>query len=72
VGEQQRRQLETLHGIARGVTASLKVGEVLEFAVGEAAALVDADAAYIATLTSDERRLRIVAQHGLVAEGASG
>src|SRR5665811_975177 len=34
-GERQRRQLETLHGIARRVTASLKVEEVLKFAVDE-------------------------------------
>ncbi len=71
-GERQRRQLETLHEIARRVTASLKVEEVLKFAVGETAALVDADVAYIATLTGNERRLRIVAQHGLVTDGFLG
>ncbi|HZJ02542.1 MAG TPA: sensor domain-containing diguanylate cyclase [Thermoleophilia bacterium] len=71
-GEQQLRQLETLHKIARRVTGSLKTGEVLEFAVGETPALVDADVAYIATLTGTERRLRIVAQHGLVSDGLLG
>ena len=71
-GERQRHQLETLHGIARRVTASLKVQEVLEFAVGETAALVDADVAYIATMTGRERRLRIVAQHEVVTDGLLG
>lgn len=71
-GERQRRQLETLHGIARRVTASLKVQEVLEFAVRETAALVDADVSYIATLTGRERRLRVVAQHELVTDGLLG
>ncbi|HZJ51332.1 MAG TPA: sensor domain-containing diguanylate cyclase [Actinomycetota bacterium] len=47
----------------------MKVEDVLDFAVGEAAALVDADVAYIATLTGTNRRLRIVAQHGLVTDG---
>ncbi len=70
--ERQRRQLETLHGIARRVTASLKVEEVLQFAVDETAALVGADAAFMATLTGTKRRLRIVAHHGLVADGLPG
>jgi len=71
-GERQRHQLETLHGIARRVTASLNVDEVLKFAVEETAALAEAEVAYIATLTGNERRLRIVAQHGLVTDGLLG
>lgn len=71
-GERQRRQLEALYGIARGVTASLKADSVLEFAVAETAALVDADATYLATLAGARRRLRIVAQHGLVTDGLLG
>jgi hypothetical protein len=67
--ERQRRQLETLHGIARRVTASLKAEEVLEFAVGETTTLVGADVAYLATLTGTGYRLRIVAQHGPVSDG---
>src|SRR5680860_1539185 len=63
-GKRPRHQLVALPGLARRMTASLNVEEVLEFAVGEAAALVDADAARIATLTGNERRIRIVAQHG--------
>lgn len=70
--ERQRRQLETLHGIARRVTASLKAEEVLEFAVGETTTLVGADVAYLATLTGTGCRLRIVAQHGLVSDGLLG
>ena len=68
-GKRQRHQLVALHGIVRRMTASMKVEDVLDFAVGEAAALVDADVAYIATLTGTNRRLRIVAQHGLVTDG---
>ena len=44
----------------------------MRFAVGETAALVDADVAYIAMLTGEERRLRIIAQHGLVTDGLLG
>jgi diguanylate cyclase (GGDEF)-like protein len=71
-GERQRRQLETLHGIARRATASLKAEEVLKFAVEETAALVDADVVYIATLKGRRRRLRVVAQHGLAGDGFLG
>ena len=71
-GERQRRQLETLYGIARRVTASLNVEEVLAYAVDQTAALADADVAYIATSTPGERSLRIVAQHGVVTDGLLG
>ena len=53
--ERQRRQLETFHGIARRVAASLEVQHILNFAVAQAAALVDADVAYIATMTGRDR-----------------
>lgn len=71
-GERQRRQLETLHGIARRVTASLKVEEVLKFAVDETAALVDVDVVHIATLRGRKGGLRVVAEHGVVTDGLLG
>ena len=71
-GEQQRRQLEALRGIAQRVTASLNVDQVLNYAVAATAALVSADAAYLATLDGGESRLRIVSQHGLVTDGLLG
>lgn len=71
-GSRQRRQLETLHGIARKVTASLKTEEVLEFAVTEATKLVDADVAFVATLAEVTGSLRIVAEHGRVCENLLG
>ena len=70
--ERQRRQLETLHGIARRVTASLKVEDVLEFAVSETSGLIDADVVHIATLLGGEGGLRIVAEHGQVTDGFLG
>lgn len=71
-GERQRRQLETLHGIARRVTASLKVEEVLQFAVSETSALIDVDVVHIATLYGGKGGLRIVAEHGQVTGGLLG
>jgi len=64
--------LETLHGIARRVTASLKVEDVLEFAVSETSGLIDADVVHIATLLGGEGGLRIVAEHGQVTDGFLG
>lgn len=64
--EWQRRQLEVLHGIARKVTASLRVEEVLDFATSSAAELMAADAAYLATVDPHTGNLRIVSHHGFV------
>lgn len=71
-GERQRRYLEVLGGIARLVTASLDVGEILRFAVGQTAALVDADVVFLATRQGVKGPLRIVAQHGGVTDGLVG
>lgn len=62
--EGQRRQLEALNEIASGVTASLEVQTVLDYAVTQTAALMEADVAFIATTVGDTEDLRIVSHRG--------
>lgn len=62
--EQQRQQLETLNEIAGRVTSSLEVHTVLDYAVSQTAKLMNAEVAFVATMSPGTEDLQIVSHEG--------
>jgi putative nucleotidyltransferase with HDIG domain len=73
LGELKRRirEMDTLYEVARSITSSLRIRQVLNLIAGSAVQVMDAKACSIRLLNRDTRELELVASTGLSDEYAS-